>query len=50
MIVVKWILLFVVIGLTLWLTIDTIIWAIKKIKAKKKKKQEQSDNNDSQMS
>ena len=43
---IKWVILIVIIGLTLWLAIDTTIWAIKKIKAKKQEKQK-IDNNDS---
>lgn len=51
MTVFKWILLILVIGLAVYLVIDTTIYAVKKIKAKKKaqleKQNEVIDNNDS---
>ena len=38
--VISIILLVAICGLTLWLTIDTVIWLVKKIKQKKKDKKE----------
>lgn len=35
--VVKYVVFFALVGLVIWLTIDTIIYAVKKIKAKKAK-------------
>ena len=43
--VLKIIVLVALAGLVLWLTIDTTIWAIKKIKAHKKEKSDQQKNN-----
>lgn len=49
--VVKWILLLGLIALSVWLIVDTTIFAVKKVKEKKAKKLEKQneiiDNNDS---
>lgn len=49
--VVKWIILLALIGICVWLVVDTTIFAVKKIKEKKAKKlgkqNEIIDNNDS---
>lgn len=42
--VIKWIILVLIIGLCIYLVVDTTIFAVKKIKAKKEKKQEEQNN------
>lgn len=44
MMVFKWIILILVIGLTLWLVIDTIVWLIKRVKQKKLEKLQKLNN------
>jgi hypothetical protein len=44
MVVVKYILLFAVVGLTLWLIVDTSITIVKKIKARKSAKKQEEDS------
>lgn len=45
----KYILFFALLGLVIWLTIDTVIYIVKKVKAKKLKQKQQANqisNND----
>ena len=43
--VAKWIVLIAIIGLAIWLVVDTTIFAVKKIKAKKQKQLEHKETN-----
>lgn len=45
MVVVKYIILFAVVILTLWLLVDTIITIVKKVRAKRRANKQKTDDN-----